>query len=269
MQMPDSNLTVFSSYRDCDEALRHPSSSVDRLKSTMAKRMFAEGATARPQGPPMFLFLDPPDHTRLRKLVSKAFVPKVVNELTPHITELVDGLLDRVAERGRFDAVSDLAYPLPVTVICRLLGVPLQDEAEFSRASALLAQALDPFFMVTGQPAGGMDERIRAGQWLRGYLHDLIAQRRVQPGDDLMSRLIAVEESGDQLAEDEIVSTCMPVADRRPRDHREPDLQRNAGNAARPVAVDGSGSRRRTCVGGRRGNAALRPAGAIGGPNCR
>jgi cytochrome P450 len=208
MRLPDGNLTVFSSYRDCDEALRHPSSSVDRFKSTMAKRMFAEGARARPQGPPMFLFLDPPDHTRLRKLVSKAFVPKVVNELTPHITELVDGLLDRAAEQGRFDAVSGLAYPLPVTVICRLLGVPLEDEAEFSRASALLAQALDPFFMVTGQPAGGMDERIRAGQWLRGYLHDLIARHRAQPGDDLMSRLIAVEESGDQLAEDEIVSTC-------------------------------------------------------------
>jgi cytochrome P450 len=170
--------------------------------------MIADGATSRPQWTPMFLFLDPPDHTRLRKLVSKAFVPKVVNELTPHITELVDGLLDRVADQDRFEAISGLAHPLPVTVICRLLGVPLEDEAEFSRASALLAQALDPFFAVTGEPAGGMDERIRAGQWLRGYLHELIAQRRAQPGDDLMSRLIAVEESGDQLAEDEIVSTC-------------------------------------------------------------
>ena len=95
-----------------------------------------------------------------------------------------------------------------MTVICRLLGVPIEDEAEFSRASALLAQALDPFFAVTGEPTGGMDERIAAGQWLRDYLHDLIDQRRAQPGDDLMSRLIAVEESGDQLAEDEIVSTC-------------------------------------------------------------
>jgi cytochrome P450 len=209
MQLPDSNLTVFSSYRDCDEALRHPSSSVDRMNSTMAKRMVAEGATARPAGPPMFLFLDPPDHTRLRKLVSKAFVPKVVNELTPHITELVDGLVGRIAEQGRFDVIADLAYPLPVTVICRLLGVPLDDEAEFSRASGLLAQALDPFFVVTGLPADGMDKRIEAGRWLREYLHDLIAQRRAHAGDDLMSRLIAVEESGDQLAEDEIVSTCM------------------------------------------------------------
>jgi cytochrome P450 len=208
LQMPDGNLTIFSSFRDCDEALRHPASSVDRQKSTMVQRWVDDGSTQRPQGPPMFLFLDPPDHTRLRKLVSKAFVPKVVNELTPHITELVDGMLDRVAERGRFDAVDDLAHPLPVTVICRLLGVPLEDQAEFSRASALLAQALDPFFAATGEPMEGMDKRIAAGQWLRGYLHDLIDQRRKQPGDDLMSRLIAVEESGDQLAEDEIVSTC-------------------------------------------------------------
>ena len=208
MYLPEANLIVFSAYRDCDEVLRHPSSSADRLKSTVAQRLLADGATARPMGPPGFLFLDPPDHTRLRKLVSKAFVPKVVNELQPDITELVDGLLDRIAERGRFDVVSDLAYPLPVAVICRLLGVPLEDEAEFSRASALLAQALDPFFAITGEPMQGMDERIQAGQWLREYLHELIGQRRSQPGDDLMSRLIAVEESGDQLTEDEIVSTC-------------------------------------------------------------
>jgi cytochrome P450 len=154
------------------------------------------------------LFLDPPDHTRLRKLVSKAFVPKVVNELAPLIADLVDGMLDRVAERGRFDVVSDLAHPLPVTVICRLLGVPLEDEAEFSRASGLLAQALDPFFAVTGEPTAGMDERIAAGQWLREYLHALVDQHRSRPSDDLMSRMIAVEESGDQLTEEEIVSTC-------------------------------------------------------------
>ena len=208
MQLPETNLTVFSAYRDCDEALRHPSTSNDRLKSNLAQRLLADAATTRPMGAPSFLFLDPPDHTRLRKLVSKAFVPKVVNELRPDITELVDGLLDHIAERGQFDVISDLAYPLPVAVICRLLGVPLEDEPGFSRASALLAQALDPFFAVTGEPAEGMQERIRAGQWLRGYLHDLIEQRRSRPGDDLMSRLIAVEESGDQLTEDEIVATC-------------------------------------------------------------
>jgi cytochrome P450 len=208
IRLPDSHLIVFSSYRDCDEVLRHPATSNDRLKSTVAQRLFAQHGIVRPPGPPMFLFLDPPDHTRLRKLVSKAFVPKVVNELQPAIAEQVDGLLDRIAERGRFDVIGDLAYPLPVTVICWLLGVPLEDEPKFSNASALLAQALDPFFAITGEPAAGMEERWRAGQWLREYLHDLIAQRRAHPGDDLMSRLVAVEESGDQLTEDEIVSTC-------------------------------------------------------------
>ncbi|WP_292975706.1 cytochrome P450 [Mycobacterium sp.] len=208
MPLPDGNLTIFSSFRDCDDALRHPASSVDRNKSAMVQRMLADGQAQQSDVPPMFLFLDPPDHTRLRKLVSKAFVPKVVNELAPRITELVDGMLDRVAEQGRFDAVDDLAHPLPVNVICRLLGVPIEDEAEFSRASALLAQALDPFFAATGEPMEGIDQRIAAAQWLRGYLHNLIDQRRKHLGDDLMSRLIAVEESGDQLAEEEIVSTC-------------------------------------------------------------
>ncbi len=206
--LPGANLMVFSRFVDCDEVLRHPSSSVDRFKSAVAQRMLAEGAIERSPVPPMFLFLDPPDHTRLRKLVNKAFVPKVVNELAPHIADLVDEMLDGVAERGRFEVIDDLAHPLPVTVICRLLGVPLEDQAEFSRASALLAEALDPVFAVTGEAKEGMDQRIAAGQWLREYLHGLIDQRRSRPGDDLMSRLIAVEESGDQLTEEEIVSTC-------------------------------------------------------------
>ena len=144
----------------------------------------------------------------MRRLVSKAFAPKVVSGLQPEITTLVGGLLDRIAEKGQFDVVEDFAYPLPVAVICRLLGVPLDDEPQFSRASAVLAQALDPFSTMTGVPADVMNERMQAVKWLRGYLHELIDRRRSEPGDDLLSGLIAVEESGDQLTEEEIVSTC-------------------------------------------------------------
>jgi cytochrome P450 len=208
IELPQANLTVFSTYRDCDEVLRHPSSSSDRLNSTVAQRLIAGGATPRPLGPPGFLFLDPPDHTRLRRLVSKAFVPKVVHALQPDIIALVDGLLDRAAEQDGFDVVADLAYPLPVAVICRLLGVPLDDEPKFSHASALLAQALDPFLGPADERPAVIEERMQAGRWLRDYLRGLIEQRRSQPGADLMSLLIAVEESGDQLTEDEIVSTC-------------------------------------------------------------
>lgn len=208
IQVPQANLTVFSTYRDCDEVLRHPSSASDRLKSTVAQRQIAEGAAPRPFGSPGFLFLDPPDHTRLRKLVSKAFAPKVINALQPEITALVDGLLDGAAERGHFEVIGELAHPLPVAVICRLLGVPLEDEPKFSRASALLAQSLDPFVTLTGEPPSDFEERMQAGQWLREYVRDLVEQRRSRLGEDLMSRLIAVEESGDQLTEDEIVATC-------------------------------------------------------------
>ncbi len=208
LHLPEANLAVFLTYRDCDEVLRHPSSSSDNVNSTVAKQQAAAGTSPIRQGPPGFLFLDPPDHTRLRKLVSKAFAPRVVNALQPDIRSLVDGLLDRIAEKGRFEVVEDFAYPLPVAVICRLLGVPLDDEAQFSRASALLAQALDPFSTITGVPPEVAHERQQAGSWLREYFHSLIDQRRSRPGDDLLSGLIAVEESGDQLTEEEIVSTC-------------------------------------------------------------
>ncbi len=205
--MPESNLVVFAGFDDCDEVLRHPESCSDRLKSTVTQRAVAAGQEARPFGTPGFLFLDPPDHTRLRKLVSKAFSPKVVRALESDITGLVDGLLDKVAAAGHMEVIADLAYPLPVAVICRLLGVPIEDEAQFSWASALLAQGLDPFIAFTGQPQG-VEERMKAGLWLRGYLRDLLRQRRADPGEDLMSGLIAVEEAGDQLTEEEIVATC-------------------------------------------------------------
>ncbi|VEG58290.1 cytochrome P450 [Mycolicibacterium aurum] len=208
VHLPGKNLAVFSSYADCDEVLRHPSSASDRMKSTVAQRAVADGAQARPFGPPGFLFLDPPDHTRLRRLVSKAFVPKVVNALEPEIVGLVGGLLRDAGDGGTFDAIAGLAYPLPVAVICRLLGVPLEDEPEFSAASGLLAQSLDPFVSVTGAAGDGFEERMQAALWLREYLRELISRRRRDPGDDLMSGLIQVEESGDQLTEDEIVATC-------------------------------------------------------------
>ncbi len=216
-QMREGNVAVVATYRDCDEVLRHPSSSSDRTKSAVVQRqvqaqtqaLIEAGAELPRQTPPGFLFLDPPDHTRLRKLVSKAFAPKVVNALQPDISALVDGLLDRIAEKGRFEVVEDFAYPLPVAVICRLLGVPLEDESQFSHASALLAQSLDPFVTFTGAPSEGLQERMQAARWLREYLHGLIERRRHKPGDDLLSGLIGVKESGDQLTEDEIVSTCI------------------------------------------------------------
>lgn len=216
LHLPEAHLMVLSSYAHCDAVLRHPAAASDRNKSTMAQRQMAEGKQPRPFGlaglvdqhrTPAFLFLDPPDHTRLRKLVVKAFAPRVISAMRAEITAVVDALLNAAEMDGAFDAVTDLAYPLAVAVICRLLGIPVEDEPQFGRASTLLGQAVDPFLAATGVPAG-FHERIQAGQWLRSYFRDLIGRRRRDPGDDLLSALVAVEQSGDHLTEDEIISTC-------------------------------------------------------------
>ena len=204
LHVPEANLTVFSSFQDCDEVLRHPASATGMV----ARRQIAAGAEPRPFGKSGFLFLDPEVHARLRKLVGEAFAPKMVKALEPYISELVSSLLDDVEAAGAFDVIADLAYPLPVAVICRLLGVPIEDEPEFSRATAPLAQLVDPFVAFTGDLPDGFDERRRAGLWLFRYLRNLIKQRRHAPGEDLISGLIAVEESGDQLTEAEIIVTC-------------------------------------------------------------
>ncbi len=208
LRVPDFNLTVFSSFQACDEVLRHPSSASDTRKSTARRRRLASGDDPGITGEPSFLFLDPPDHTRLRRLVSKAFAPRVVKALEPEITALVGTMLDTASAKGEFDAVDDLAHPLPVAVICRLLGVPLEDEPAFSRASTLAAQTLDPFMTFTGKAPANREGQLQAERWLRGYLRDLVARRRAVPGDDLMSALIHVEESGDHLTEEEVIATC-------------------------------------------------------------
>lgn len=208
MLLPEMNLVVFSSFADCGDVLRHPSSASDRLKSTVAQRDIAKGAQPRPFGQPGFLFLDAPDHTRLRKLAQQAFAPRRVRALEADIVSMVDALLDEVTPGGPFDVVEALAHPLPVTVICRMLGVPIADEPQFSAASALLAQGLDPFVTISGELPANFEERLQAGLWLRGYLADLVEQRRADPRDDLISALIAAEEDGDQLSTEEIVATC-------------------------------------------------------------
>ncbi|CAM3767972.1 cytochrome P450 [Mycolicibacterium frederiksbergense] len=206
--MPESNMTVFSSFADCDEVLRHPDSCSDSMKSSVVQRQLASGAMPPRGNTPGFLFLDPPDHTRLRKLAQQAFAPRVVRALEPEIAATVDGLLDAMADAGSADLISGLAYPLPVAVICRLLGVPVADESRFSSAAALVAQALDPIMSITGAPDPEADARLEAGAWWREYLGELVERRRADPREDLISALIAAEEGGDQLTADEIVATC-------------------------------------------------------------
>lgn len=206
-------VVVFSRFDDCQAMLKDPRGSVDRRRSKLS-RAYEENVEAR-LGPmwtppnPSFLFLDPPDHTRLRRLVSKAFTPRTVQRLDQRIRELVDDLLDAAAERGSIDVVADLAYPLPVAVICQMLGVPIEDEPDFRRWSALLARSLDPVFAFSGAADPLVAEQAEASAAIRAYFSSLIARRRDDPGDDLLSALIAAEEAGDVLSEEELVSTCV------------------------------------------------------------
>ncbi len=147
------------------------------------------------------LVSDPPDHTRLRTLVQKAFTPRMIDQLRPRITTIVDDLLN--ATGASFDVVQDLAYPLPVIVIAELLGVSPEDRETFKDWSATLAASLDP--LVSPEL---MDHATAARQALHTYLRGIIAERRRAPKGDLISALVAVEERGEVLTEPELVVMC-------------------------------------------------------------
>jgi cytochrome P450 len=150
------------------------------------------------------LVSDPPDHTRLRTLVQKAFTPRMVDHLRPRIQSVVDELLDKALEGGgEFDLIEHLAYPLPVIVIAELLGVPAEDRATFHDWSAALAASLDP--LVTSEM---MDRAWVSRDALHAYLRGIISERRRNPRGDLISALVAVEEQGDTLSEPELVVMC-------------------------------------------------------------
>ncbi|HVN52131.1 MAG TPA: cytochrome P450 [Acidimicrobiales bacterium] len=149
----------------------------------------------------VLLFMDPPDHTRLRGLVSKAFTPRTVERLRPRIQELVDGILDRAAERGALDVVADLGYELPVTVICELMGVPLDDRDQFAGWSSDASRLLDGVMTPDELQAG-----VLASMNFFAYFNELFDERRRDPGDDLISALLAAEEAGDRLSPEELSS---------------------------------------------------------------
>ena len=147
----------------------------------------------------IMLLADAPDHTRLRRLANKAFTPRAVEALRPRIVELVDGMLDVAAEKGTFDVMADLAEPLPVMVICDLLGVPVQDQAQFKPWSEAIGRMLDP-----DVEAEQLQQAIPAVMGFVQYFSTLIEERRTAPGDDLLSALIAAESEGDKLTPGEL-----------------------------------------------------------------
>jgi cytochrome P450 len=152
---------------------------------------------------------DPPDHTRLRSLVSKAFTPRVVDGLRPRIQEIVGDLLDRAEDRHAMDVIEDFAYPIPVIVICEMLGVPVEDHERFRGWSLDLARGLDAAML--GPQSDVAQRSMTARGALAEYFRELIAERRDAPRADLLSALIAAEEAGDKLSENELLATCILI----------------------------------------------------------
>jgi hypothetical protein len=207
---------VVARHEDCLALLRSKAASADSLNLDDAKRpgirgrrdaqielIRATGVDTRP-----FLFRDAPDHTRLRGLVQRAFTPKRVSELTPFIQQQARAVVAKHLDNGPFDAVHELAWSLPVSVICEMLAIPKEDHEKFHDQSAMLARGLDPDFLLSPEDHAARDAAIF---YFGVYFHELFNERRRNPGDDLLSALIAARDSGDQLSEGELLSTAILI----------------------------------------------------------
>jgi len=151
------------------------------------------------------LFRDPPDHTRLRRLISQVFTPKAVARLRDQVQQVVDGLIERAAIDGDIDLIAEVAYPLPVQVICALLGVPEADHTRFRAWSAGLLEGMEA---ISNPQPEAIARGNAAVEVIVAYFRDLVAQRRAAPTDDLISDLIAARDGNDRLSEHELLATC-------------------------------------------------------------
>jgi len=195
---------VLTRYEDVVFALRDARLAKEAITSVVAQRF---GIVNPPTITRSMLDSDPPDHTRMRALVNKAFTPRVVEHLRPRVQAIVDDLLARVDERHSMDLIEDFAYPIPVIVICELLGVPVEDRDHFRAWGLDMARSLDA---VLFGPHSDVAERGAAARHALGdYFRDLIAERRKAPRQDMLSGLIAAEEAGERLTEAEMLATCI------------------------------------------------------------
>ncbi len=195
-----SGIWVLSRYDDVALVLRD---------ARFGRRGFQELISARFGGPGFarsMLLQDPPDHTRLRTLVSKAFTPRAIEGLRGRIESMVEALLDAAVDRGEMDLIADLAYPLPASVICEMLGVPLQDRDHLREWSAEIARSLDAVIVADPDVIARANA---AGVAIRDYFERLVTERRRAPRADILSGLIAAEEAGDRLSTDELFATVI------------------------------------------------------------
>ena len=193
------NAWVFARHADIDTILRdHQRFGNDPRKGKLSRR---QRKSLPADEDFTMLFLDPPDHKRLRALVNKAFTPKAVNALGPHIRSLLGDLLDDIDDPAGFDLMEAVAQPLPVIVIAEMLGVPPEDRAQFKVWSNQRARVLEPMIDAREQEVAEAANRA-----LNDYFMPIIKERRAAPKDDIVSALAQAEEEGDRLTEHEMLN---------------------------------------------------------------
>jgi cytochrome P450 len=205
LQMDDT-IWFSLAHHDVTTLLRHPKLSSDETRATTELGRPKPGRMKAQS----LLFMDPPDHTRLRALIARAFTPKRVEDLRITAEEITSDLLDHLAAGARSGEVVDLiatvAYPLPVRIICSLLGVAADDEKAFTGWSQALSRSLDPSVLRSAD----VDTSIAAAEKeIVSYLDDILAQRRKMPDDDLLSALLSVETDGDRISSAEVVDLVL------------------------------------------------------------
>ncbi len=198
---------LLTRYEDVSWLLRAGLSVEDRNVADAGLQQLRESAYgdwAPRTGGLSMLDRDPPDHTRLRRLVSKAFTPRAVQALRPRITGLVDGMLDAVARARRVDLVDALAFPLPFTVIAEMLGTPPADHARIRELTGTVVRSLEP----VADP-GLAAAIVAADSELTGIAAEMIGWKRRNPADDLLTALINAEDDGDVLSDDELIAQTL------------------------------------------------------------
>jgi cytochrome P450 len=195
---------LLTRYADVHEVLRDLRFSADRSTAPLIQQnldRMPEFLQQTTRGLRSMLIMDPPDHTRIRKLANKAFTRSRIERLRGHIEDLVRELLDAAQEKGRFDLIHDFAEPLPAIVIAELLGVPTSDHRQFREWSSALIASLGT------QDAALREAGVAGMESILGYLRDIIAERRAAPRDDLISALITAQEEKDALSDLELLAT--------------------------------------------------------------
>lgn len=193
VQMPDGPVWLITRYDDVRAALTDP-----RFSKDWRWTLPAEARAENPATPiPMMILMDPPEHTRLRKLVSRSFTLRRMEDLRPRVEQIVTELLDALPATGIVDIMANYAFLLPVQVICELLGVPAEDRDDFAAWSNVMVDESSP------------EDTTAAMGKLNGYLSELIDAKRDNPDDALVSALIEVAEDEDRLSREELVAMAM------------------------------------------------------------